>query len=88
MSKITKTHIATMLASIEPSVAFGNQSSAYWYRQWMRQTSTECVARLRKAADRATTKGSGYDYLSDQIVDQLVEMAMAVEAQLAEAGIK
>ena len=82
MSKITKTDIARMLASIEYSVAEGFQTEGYWFRSNMRQHATDLVARLHRMADKATTKGNGQfsNYLTEAQLEALVEMSLALQA--------
>lgn len=50
-----KRDLATLLASTEPSVMFGEQTETYWFNRYMEDRLADLVARVEKRQARLTS---------------------------------
>lgn len=51
---MTKNQLAELLASVEPSVYYGQQTERYWINQNLRRTKAELEDRLERIVEKVT----------------------------------
>lgn len=80
MAKVTKSELASVLASIEYSVYAGMQTEDRWVRSYMRHYTREMlIEQVRRCADKATDPArTGFNYLTTAQVERLVDLATSL----------
>lgn len=50
-----KRDLAALLASVEPSVMYGEQTESYWLNRYMEKRLADLIARVERLEDRLTS---------------------------------